>query len=192
MEVFVKRLIVLLIITILIAGNVSAQAIREQQNTAPQPRNEQQQRREANPQVRNNQQRNVNPQVRNAPQRESKPVQVEGTLKLEKGFVAVESGDSVFIVPMLNRYIGFISGLKEGAKVSVEGRGFRNAIQPTKVTLDGKTYEFSERNFGPTYGNQQNFNRRHDNCKNHKPVRNSHNHGRKSGHGNSRSSGCCR
>jgi len=75
-------------------------------------------------------------------QREINTVAVDGTLKLERGLVAVTSGDSVYYVPLLNRYINFIDGLKEGAKVSVEGNLFRNIIMPAKVTIEGKSYDF--------------------------------------------------
>ena len=79
-------------------------------------------------------------------QRDSKAVTavtIEGTLQLEKGIIAVASGDSVYYVPMLARYIGFIEGLKEGTKVSIEGREFRKFINPTKVTINGKSYDFA-------------------------------------------------
>ena len=102
----------------------------------------------------------VNPRENNR-QRENS-VSVEGNLKLEKGFVALESGDSVYLIPLLNRYIGFINGLKEGARVSVEGNTFRNVIMPKKVVIDNKTYEFlaggpgmMRNNFVP--GNHRNF-----------------------------------
>ena len=80
--------------------------------------------------------------------RQRETVSIEGTLKLENGLVAVQSGDTVYRVPLLNRYIGFINGLKEGAKVSVEGNSFRNVIMPKKVVIDDKTYDFVA-NFPP-------------------------------------------
>jgi hypothetical protein len=137
MEVYMKKLFVLLMIVIMIAGTVSAQTIREQErNTAPQPGYNR--------------------------DRFNNSVTVEGDLKLDKGFVAVESAGTVYYVPMLNRYIGFITGLKEGAKVSVEGHEFRNTIQPTKVTVDGKSYDFMDH--GPGYGyGRQNYQYRDNN-----------------------------
>jgi hypothetical protein len=83
----------------------------------------------------------VNPRE-NSRQREINTVSIEGTLKLEKGLVSVQSGDSVYLIPLLNRYIGFINGLREGTKVSVEGKSFRNVIMPKKVVIDDKTYDF--------------------------------------------------
>jgi hypothetical protein len=138
-----KKLIISLIIAILIAGTVFAQPIREQRNPMSRERIEQL--------------RDV-PQSRNNRMREDNSVKIEGTLKLEKGFVAVENSGTVYYVPMLNRYIGFITGLKEGARVSVEGYEFRSMIQPTKVTIDGKSYDFPgwDRGRGPGFG-MQNF-----------------------------------
>jgi hypothetical protein len=138
-----KKLIIFLIIAILIAGMVSAQPIREQRKSMPQEKIEQL--------------RDV-PQSRNNRAREDNSVTVEGVLKLEKGFVAVENNGTVYYVPMLNRYIGFITGLREGAKVSVEGYEFKSMIQPTKVTIDGKSYDFMawDRRQSPGFG-MQNF-----------------------------------
>jgi len=84
----------------------------------------------------------ISAQTRTDRQRERNTVTVDGVLKLEKGLVAVESGDNVYIVPMLTRYIGFINELKEGIRVSVEGYSFRNFIHPTKLTIEDKTHEF--------------------------------------------------
>jgi hypothetical protein len=88
-------------------------------------------------------------------QREINKVTIDGTLKLEKGFVAAQSGDAVYLVPMLNRYIGFINGLKEDVKVSIEGYLFRNIIHPIKVTIEGKSYDFPAA--GPGF-RMQNYN----------------------------------
>ncbi|MCL2810182.1 MAG: hypothetical protein FWD24_09005, partial [Treponema sp.] len=55
------------------------------------------------------------------------------------------SGSTTYIIPLLNRYIGFISDLREGARVSIEGFGFRNFIQPVKVTINNRSYEFNNR-----------------------------------------------
>jgi hypothetical protein len=95
-------------------------------------------------------QERANPRDR---QRVDNSVSVEGNLKLEKGFVALESGDSVYLIPLLNRYIGFINGLREGARVSVEGNTFRNVIMPRKVVIDNKTYEFLAGGPGMTRNN---------------------------------------
>jgi len=46
----------------------------------------------------------------------------------------------------LNRYIGFINDLREGTRVSVEGRVFGNTILPAKVTIGGRSYNFLSNN----------------------------------------------
>jgi hypothetical protein len=101
----VKKLFIFMLVAVLFAGTVSAQA-------------------------RNDRGLNYN------------LVTLEGILKLQRGFIAVESGETSYFVPMLTRYIGFIDGMKEGAKVSVEGYAFGNTIHPTKVTIEGKSYDF--------------------------------------------------
>jgi hypothetical protein len=81
-----------------------------------------------------NERQKVNPRL---------PQNVEGTLKIEKGLIAVKSGESVYYVPMLTRYIGFINGLKEDSKVFIEGFIFKNIIHPLKVTVADKSYDFA-------------------------------------------------
>jgi len=157
-----KRLTISLVIIALAAGSIFAQPIRDAQ-----------QERNNRPEAQNHREAPNRPQANN--------VTVEGTLKLEKGFVAVESGTDVYLVPMLNRYIGFIGGLKEGAKVTVEGRGFRNMIQPSKVNIDGKAYDFNIPAQGQNFQNK-NFNNRNDRQGN-RPDRNNFSHGRKNAHG---------
>lgn len=103
----------------------------------------------------------VSAQNRNERQRASNSVAVEGTLKLERGLVAVESGETTYFVPLLTRYIGFIDGMKEGIKVSVEGFSFRNFINPTKVTIADKSYDF--------FANAPSFGARNENIR---PERN--------------------
>ena len=73
----------------------------------------------------------------------SQVITVAGTLQLQNGAIAVASGNTVYYVPMLERYIGFIDGLKEGAQVNLEGyvAGNGNVLQPTKFTLNGKSYD---------------------------------------------------
>ncbi|MCL2210958.1 MAG: hypothetical protein FWB95_03435 [Treponema sp.] len=164
-----KRLTISLIIIALIAGSISAQPIKDARSEA------------AGPQAGNRQERAIRPEAQNL-QNQANNVTVEGTLKLEKGFVAVENGDNVYLVPMLNRYIGFIGGLKEGAKVTVEGRGFKNMIQPVKLDIDGKAYDF----FVPIHGQQtfkkQSFDNRRDTRHGYGPDRKNFSHGKKHAH----------
>jgi hypothetical protein len=73
---------------------------------------------------------------------------VSGTLGIAKGSIALKSGDDTYSVMALNRFVGFIDGLKEGAQVNLEGYAFtvpRNAegkvFRVTKLTLNGKDYD---------------------------------------------------
>lgn len=70
------------------------------------------------------------------------PVTIEGTLTLEKGIISLTSGENVYFIPRLSRLAGFIDGLKEGAKVTVQGYVFKDFMQPEKITLNGKSYDF--------------------------------------------------
>jgi hypothetical protein len=76
-------------------------------------------------------------------------VTVEGTLQLQNGQIALATGNAVYFVPVLNRYIGFIDGLREGARVSVVGYASGNVLQATQATINGKPYDFP----APGYGN---------------------------------------
>ena len=77
-------------------------------------------------------------------------VTVEGTLQLQNGQIAVSSGNATFFVPMLGRYVGFVEGLREGARVSVVGYASGNFLQPVQFTIDGRTYDLLPA--GPAYG----------------------------------------
>jgi hypothetical protein len=74
---------------------------------------------------------------------------IQGTLGLRKGNIAVTSGNIAYYVKGLERYIGFIDGLKDGAQVAIEGYASAPLIEgqterlfyPVKLTLNGKVYE---------------------------------------------------
>jgi hypothetical protein len=77
------------------------------------------------------------------------PVSVTGTLGLQHGHITVSGEGTAYYVPVLEQYIGFIEGLKDGARISLEGYVWGNGgyarIRPVKVTIDGKDYDFSPR-----------------------------------------------
>jgi hypothetical protein len=76
-------------------------------------------------------------------------VSVQGTLGLQNGVIALSSGDAVYYVPELSRYVGFIEALKEGAQVRVEGWQRGNGyIAPSKITVGGKDYDLSPNAYG--------------------------------------------
>jgi hypothetical protein len=73
----------------------------------------------------------------------SQRITVNGTLQLQNGQIALVSGNTIYFVPTLGRYIGFIDGIKEGANVSIEGYASGNYLEPSKATINGKSYDFS-------------------------------------------------
>jgi hypothetical protein len=74
---------------------------------------------------------------------------IKGTLGLSSGILAVKSGNITYYCRGLERYIGFIDGLKDGAQVSIEGYAAAPTIEgqtdrifyPVKLTINGKDYE---------------------------------------------------
>ena len=70
-------------------------------------------------------------------------ISVTGTLQLRNGIIAVKSENNAYYVPALTQYIGFIEGLQEGAQINLDGFVSGNYLQPIKVTINGKIYDFS-------------------------------------------------
>jgi hypothetical protein len=69
---------------------------------------------------------------------------VQGTLGLQNGVIVLTSGDAVYFVPHISRYVGFIDGLKEGAQVKIDGYNMGNGyLMPSKITVGGKNYDVS-------------------------------------------------
>jgi hypothetical protein len=74
---------------------------------------------------------------------------IKGTLGLSNGRISVVSGNITYYVKGLERFVGFIDGLKEGAQVSIDGYAAAPTIEgqkdrlfrAVKLTLNGKTYE---------------------------------------------------
>ena len=108
---FMKKIGLLLVITLMVIGTVFAQNQERERRSPPES------------------------------------ITVEGTLQLQNGFIAVKSGDTVYYVPMLQRLVGFIEGLKEGNTVTIEGYANKNFLRPTKVALGGKSYDFPTMGF---------------------------------------------
>ena len=82
----------------------------------------------------------------------SRSITIEGTLQLQNGQIAVSTGNAVYFVPELGRYVGFIDGFREGARVSVSGYASGNYLQPVQMTLNGKSYDLRTNNFAQGYG----------------------------------------
>jgi len=74
---------------------------------------------------------------------------IKGALGLSNGRISVVSGNITYYVRGLERFVGFIDGLKEGAQVSIDGYAAAPTIEgqkdrlfrAVKLTLNGKTYE---------------------------------------------------
>jgi hypothetical protein len=94
---------------------------------------------------------------------------ISGILGIAKGSIALKSGNDTYYVMGLNRFVGFIDGLKEGAQVNLEGYAFTSpqndegkVFKVTKLTLNGKDYDLdSAGNFAGSpggFGTRRNFN----------------------------------
>jgi hypothetical protein len=77
-------------------------------------------------------------------------VNVSGNLTIAQGMIAVIDKDTTYLTRGLNRYAGFIDGLKEGAAVTLEGYALPSPhnnkvklLQVQKMTLNGKDYDLA-------------------------------------------------
>ena len=74
---------------------------------------------------------------------------IKGTLKINGNRFSVVSGNITYSVRGLERLVGVVDGLKDGAQVSMEGyatapttEGQRERVfNPVRLTINGKTYE---------------------------------------------------
>ena len=80
----------------------------------------------------------------------SEAVTASGNLIVAHGLPAIRSGDTTYLVLGLNRLVGFVDGLREGAHVTVEGRAltYRNDnnlkfLRPATLTLGGRNYDLA-------------------------------------------------
>ncbi|MDR2073301.1 MAG: hypothetical protein LBP60_07705 [Spirochaetaceae bacterium] len=92
--------------------------------------------------------RNDQREFRDLPQAGAETVTVTGNLVLSEGRIALKSGDELYYVGGLQRLIGFVEGLKEGAQVSLEGYVFKEPgeektgfLALTKLTIGDRVYE---------------------------------------------------
>ena len=97
------------------------------------------------------------PGIPNIPERpertEPEKITISGNLGIARGQIALETGGKTYYLLGLDRFIGFIDGLREGAAVQVEGyTGYaqmnRNHdtenevyMRVTQLVLGGKTYD---------------------------------------------------
>jgi hypothetical protein len=85
---------------------------------------------------------------------------VSGNLTIVQGMIAVKNNDTTYLIRGLNRYIGFIDGLKEGAAVTLEGFARPNPrddkvkfMSVQKLTLNGKDYDVARPSGNANPGN---------------------------------------
>jgi hypothetical protein len=90
---------------------------------------------------------------------------ISGNLGISRGMLSLESGGSRYYVMGLNRFIGFIDGLKEGAAVGLTGYAFETPrlsgakiFRVTELRLNGKSYDLAppEGNFYSPENRSQN------------------------------------
>ena len=87
------------------------------------------------------------------------PVTIAGRLALANGHIVVQSGDDVYYVMGLQRLIGFVDGLREGAQISLEGRvrdlqrTEGKIMAASKLTIAGRTYDLVPANAPRFSGN---------------------------------------
>jgi hypothetical protein len=75
-------------------------------------------------------------------------VTISGNLGISQGMVSLESDGELYYVMGLNRFTGFIDGLKEGAAVGLTGYAFETprlsgakVFRVTELRLNGKSYD---------------------------------------------------
>lgn len=73
---------------------------------------------------------------------------VTGVLTIAQGRIALQANGVTYYAGGLNRYVGFIDGLKEGARVTLEGPAAVNPqdekskfLRVSKLTINGKTFD---------------------------------------------------
>jgi len=74
---------------------------------------------------------------------------IKGTLKLNGERFSVVSGKIIYSIRGLERLVGVVDGLKDGAQVSIDGyaitpttEGQTNIVfNPVRLTINGKSYE---------------------------------------------------
>jgi hypothetical protein len=143
-----KRAIMFFMLAVFAIAMVSAQGNNRGQGQGFAPRGPQSKTWD-----RSQLQRRFIPPQNNRNQRQVTPPEsasVSGNLTIAQGMIAIKSNDVTYIVRGLNRYIGFIDGLKEGAVVSIEGFTRANPqddkvkfLSVHKLTLNGKDYEIT-------------------------------------------------
>jgi hypothetical protein len=95
-----------------------------------------------------------------APTTAQQTVTVSGKLELIDGFISVKSGGTTYYTRGLDRIVGFVKELQEGAQVKLEGYSYPlglpsgySMLMVTKVTVGGKDYELPRMGALGRFGN---------------------------------------
>jgi hypothetical protein len=79
------------------------------------------------------------------------PVSITGKLEWINGHIAIKANEKTYYVSGVDKLVGFVDGVKEGAQVSLSGKEFRIPAIPeygflrTEVlSLNGKDYKFDD------------------------------------------------
>jgi hypothetical protein len=77
-------------------------------------------------------------------------VTVTGNLTIAQGSLAVINGDTTYLVSGIQRFVGFIDGLKDGARVTLVGSaaaasqdGKTKFLWVNKLTINNKDYDLA-------------------------------------------------
>jgi hypothetical protein len=91
-------------------------------------------------------------------------VTVSGKLELIDGFIGVKAGGTTYYTRGLERLVGFVKDLQEGAQVKLEGYAYPlgtpsgySVLIVTKVTFGGKDYELPKGMMGGRFGRAGGF-----------------------------------
>jgi hypothetical protein len=75
-------------------------------------------------------------------------VSLSGTLGFSNGYISLEQDGLTYYILGLDRLVGFVDGLKEGARVSLEGYVFTprqdtnvRILRAEKLSFNGKEYD---------------------------------------------------
>jgi hypothetical protein len=87
---------------------------------------------------------------RSSQQRDFAPpenISVTGNLTIAQGMIAVTGNNTTYLVRGLDRYIGFIDGLKEGAAVTIQGYALNHPQDRTLKFLEAQKMTISEKEY---------------------------------------------
>ncbi|MDR1900735.1 MAG: hypothetical protein LBQ88_00430 [Treponema sp.] len=79
--------------------------------------------------------------------RQAEELTISGKLSLVKGRIALQSGGTTYYLAGIDRLMGFIDGLKEGAEVTLEGFALNTQeegamlFRTGKLSINGKDYD---------------------------------------------------